>query len=143
LEVDWRILATDISTQVLKRAEAGVYLGQRFAGLERGEQRRYFDHAATSDTFVVKPAIRQHVAFRRMNLANPPYPMRGPFDIIFCRNVMIYFDQLVRQRLISAMEKLLRPGGYLLIGHAEALSGIRMNLKMLRPSIFIKTEAEP
>ena len=82
------------------------------------------------------------MAYRRLNLASPPYPMRGPFDIVFCRNVMIYFDQLVRQRLISAIEKLLKPGGYLLIGHAEALSGIRMNLKMLRPSIFIKNEAE-
>jgi chemotaxis protein methyltransferase CheR len=143
LEVDWRILATDISTQVLKRAEAAVYVGQKFAGIERGEQRRYFDRTATPDAYVVKESIRKHVAFRRLNLATPPYPMRGPFDLIFCRNVMIYFDQLVRQRVISAMEKLLAPGGYLLIGHAEALSGIRMSLRMVRPSIFMQPEGEP
>jgi chemotaxis protein methyltransferase CheR len=64
--------------------------------------------------------------------------MRGPFDIIFCRNVMIYFDQAVRQRVIGAMEGLLRTGGYLLIGHSEALSGIQFGLRMVRPSVFLK-----
>jgi chemotaxis protein methyltransferase CheR len=67
--------------------------------------------------------------------------MRGPFDIIFCRNVMIYFDQAVRQKVISGMERLLRPGGYLLIGHAEALSGVRTGLRMIRPSVFLQSDA--
>jgi len=89
----------------------------------------------------VRQALRNKIAFRRLNLITPPYPMRGPFDIIFCRNVMIYFDQAVRQKVISGMEHLLRPGGYLLIGHAEALSGVRTGLRMIRPSVFLQSDA--
>jgi len=136
-EMDWRILATDISTRVLKKAEAGRFGGDRLASLDRSAQRRYFDRAPKSDDAVVRAAIRDKIAFRRLNLAQVPYPMRGPFDIIFCRNVMIYFDQVIRQRVITAMERLLRPGGYLLIGHSEALSGIQLTVRMLRPSVFL------
>jgi chemotaxis protein methyltransferase CheR len=139
-EVDWKILATDISTRVLKKAEAGVFPRDKLKDFERGEQRRHFERTANKDELVVKKAIRDRVVFRRLNLVTPPYPMRGPFDIIFCRNVMIYFDQAVRQRVITATEGLLRPGGYLLIGHAEALSGIRLGLRMVRPSIFFRPE---
>jgi chemotaxis protein methyltransferase CheR len=138
--VDWRILATDISTRVLGKAEAGTFSTERVQSLGRAEQYRYFDHSEDKDEFTVKQAIRDHIAFRRLNLISASYPMKGPFDIIFCRNVMIYFDQAVRQRVISGMERLLRPGGYLLIGHAEALSGIRVGLQMLRPSVFFQPE---
>jgi chemotaxis protein methyltransferase CheR len=137
-DTDWKILATDISTRVLKKAEAGCFSPERLATLSQTAQKRYFEKIGKSDERVVRQAIRDKIAFRRLNLAVPPYPMRGPFDIIFCRNVMIYFDQAVRQRVIGAMELLLRPGGYLLIGHSEALSGIQVGLRMLRPSIFMK-----
>lgn len=137
-EMDWRILATDISTRVLKKAEAARFSAERLASLELSAQRRYFERVPKTDDFVVRPTLRAKIVFRRLNLAVPPYPMRGPFDIIFCRNVMIYFDQAVRQRVITAMERLLRPGGYLLIGHSEALSGIQFGLHMLRPSVFVK-----
>jgi chemotaxis protein methyltransferase CheR len=140
-EMDWRILATDISTRVLKRAEAARFSAEKVASIEAGARRRYFERSPKSDEVVVRPDLRARIAFRRLNLAVPPYPMRGPFDIIFCRNVMIYFDQVVRQRLISAMERLLRPGGYLLIGHSEALSGIQLGLRMLWPSVFIQQKA--
>jgi chemotaxis protein methyltransferase CheR len=136
-EMDWRILATDISTRVLRQAEAGRFGAARIASLDRGAQRRHFERVDRTDEFAVRPALRERIAFRRLNLATPPYPMRGPFDIIFCRNVMIYFDQAVRQTVTSAMERLLRPGAYLLIGHSEALSGIQLGLRMLRPSIFM------
>ena len=135
-EMDWRILATDISTRVLKEAEAGHFGREKLSSLDRHAQRRYFELVENSDKLAVRTEIRNKIAFRRLNLAEPPYPMRGPFDIIFCRNVMIYFDQVVRQTVISAMERLLHPGGYLLIGHSEALSGIRLGLRMLRPSVF-------
>jgi chemotaxis protein methyltransferase CheR len=140
-EMDLRILATDISTRVLRKAEAACFSSERLASLEPGEQRRYFERVPKSDDFIVRPAIREKIAFRRLNLAVPPYPMRGPFDIIFCRNVMIYFDQAVRQRVIGAMEKLIRPGGYLVIGHSEALSGVQVGLRMLRPSVFMRPRA--
>jgi len=138
--VDWRILGTDISTKVLAKAETGIFLVSKLAGLVRGEQKRFFERGPGKDELTVQLATRAKIAFRRLNLATPPYPMRGPFDIIFCRNVMIYFDQIVRQRVISAMESLLRPDGYLLIGHAEALSGLRPGLRMIRPSIFMRTD---
>jgi chemotaxis protein methyltransferase CheR len=138
-EVDWRILASDISTKVLAKAEAGVFADSKLAGLARGELNRFFERGPDKDEHTVRPELRAKIAFRRLNLITPPYPMRGPFDIIFCRNVMIYFDQAVRQRVISGMERLLRPGGYLLIGHAEALSGVSTGLRMIRPSVFLQS----
>jgi len=140
-DVDWRILASDISTKVLAKAEVGTFADAKLTGLARGELNRFFERGPDKDERTVRPALRAKIAFRRLNLVTPPYPMRGPFDIIFCRNVMIYFDQLVRQRVISGMERLLRPGGYLLIGHAEALSGVRTGLRMIRPSVFLQSEA--
>jgi chemotaxis protein methyltransferase CheR len=140
-EVDWRILATDISTKVLAKAEAGIFADAKLTGLARGELNRFFERGPDKDEHTVRPALRNRIAFRRLNLITPPYPMHGPFDIIFCRNVMIYFDQAVRQKVISGMERLLRPGGYLLIGHAEALSGVRTGLRMIRPSIFLQSNA--
>jgi chemotaxis protein methyltransferase CheR len=140
-DVDWRILATDISTKVLAKAEAGIFDDSKLTGLVRGELNRFFERGPDKDEHTVRPAMRSKIAFRRLNLITPPYPMRGPFDIIFCRNVMIYFDQAVRQKVISGMEHLLRPGGYLLIGHAEALSGVRTGLRMIRPSVFLQSNA--
>jgi chemotaxis protein methyltransferase CheR len=109
--------------------------------LARGELSRFFERGPDKDEHTVRPETRAKIAFRRLNLVTPPYPMHGPFDIIFCRNVMIYFDQAVRQRVISGVEPLLRPGGYLLIGHAETLSGVRTGLHMIRPSIFLQSDA--
>ncbi len=139
-EMDWRILATDISTRVLRKAEEARFGVERLRSLDQGTRKRYFERVPGSEDMVVRRELKSRIAFRRLNLAVPPYPMRGPFDIIFCRNVMIYFDQVVRQRVISAMERLLRPGGYLLIGHSEALSGIQVGLRMVRPSVFVLTE---
>jgi chemotaxis protein methyltransferase CheR len=140
-DVDWRILASDISTKVLAKAEAGVFADSKLSGLARGELNRFFERGPDKDEHTVRLAMRSKIAFRRLNLITPPYPMRGPFDIIFCRNVMIYFDQAMRQKVISGMERLLRPGGYLLIGHAEALSGVRTGLRMIRPSVFLQSDA--
>ncbi len=64
--------------------------------------------------------------------------MRGPLDVIFCRNVMIYFDNEVRQRLLNEMYRLLKPGGYLMVGHAESLSGLMSSFKSVRPSVYRK-----
>ena len=135
--VDYKLLATDISTTMLAQAKEGIYDASRIAPLTERQKRRYFN-ALGNSKFQVTPKLRQLIAFRRLNLAKPPFPMKGPLDVVFCRNVMIYFDLTVRQRLISEIDRLLKPGGLLLIGHAETLTGITSSLKMAKPSVYIK-----
>jgi chemotaxis protein methyltransferase CheR len=78
------------------------------------------------------------IRFAWLNLSAPPFPMRGPLDVVFCRNVMIYFDNNVRSRLLNEIHRLLKPGGYLMVGHAESLSGILSNFKSVEPSVYVK-----
>ena len=76
------------------------------------------------------------VSFKRLNLSKPPFPMRGPFDVIFCRNTMIYFDNTVRSRLVGDFQRLIRPDGYLMIGHSESLTGFSYDFQSLSPSVY-------
>jgi chemotaxis protein methyltransferase CheR len=82
--------------------------------------------------------VRELVTFRRLNLSMPPFPMAGPLDAVFCRNVMIYFDNEVRKRLLDDIHRLLRPGGYLMVGHSESLMGIKTEFRQVSASIYIK-----
>ncbi len=135
---DWRILATDIAAGTLDEARAGRYPLGRVEPVATSKRKRFLVPAQGSggSLFEVAPAVRQRVAFRKLNLAAPPYPMGGPIDVIFCRNVLIYFDQPTRERLVREVERLLAPGGLLCIGHTETLSGIKSSLRMARPSVF-------
>ena len=90
------------------------------------------------EQFEVKPETRSLVLFRRLNLSTPPFPMKGPLDVVFCRNVMIYFDNKVRQKLVSEIERLLRPDGLLLIGHTETLTSLDTNFIAVKPSVYRK-----
>ncbi|HOX46982.1 MAG TPA: CheR family methyltransferase [Myxococcota bacterium] len=138
---DYRLLATDLSTRVLEKADQGVYEAKALAPLSRQQRTRFFSRqrpSAGPETFRVRAALRERVAFARLNLAITPYPMRGPFDAIFCRNVMIYLDAQVRQRLVAECERLLNPGGVLFIGHAETLMGLKTKLRMVCPSVHEK-----
>jgi chemotaxis protein methyltransferase CheR len=76
--------------------------------------------------------------FQRINLSKPPFPMHGPMDAIFCRNVMIYFDNTVRKILLEDCYRLLKPGGFLFVGHAESLTGILSGFKPVKASIYVK-----
>ena len=141
--VDFRILATDIALDTLRQAASGRYAGARLEPVSPGLRSRWFTRARgtgaqseADELWEAKDALKAPIAFRRLNLTEPPYPMKGPFDVVFCRNVLIYFDQPTRQRLISAVEELLPPGGMLCIGHTETLSGLRTSLEMVRPSVF-------
>jgi chemotaxis protein methyltransferase CheR len=102
--------------------------------------RRYFcrSNTAAGPRFQAMPALARMITFARLNLAQTPYPMRGPFDVIFCRNVMIYFDNHVRRRLLGECWRLLRPQGYLVVGHAESLSGHLSPFKSVAASIYTK-----
>jgi chemotaxis protein methyltransferase CheR len=137
---DIRILATDISTKILAEARRGVYEERDAEKLSRSVLTRCFirQHSATGFYYQVADEIRRMVTFARLNLATPPFPMKGPFDVIFCRNVMIYFDNTVRKRLLDHCYKLLKPGGYLMVGHAESLSGMLSNFKSVEPAVYLK-----
>lgn len=138
--VDLKILATDISTRVLGQARAGVYDQEKLQQVPLGLRERYFQktlHGAKA-AYAVKDELRNLIVFSRLNLAKPPFPMRGPLDIIFCRNVMIYFDNKVRGGLLAEAYRLLKPGGYLIVGHAESLTGMMSDFKAVKPSVYIK-----
>lgn len=137
---DFRILATDISTRVLEIARRGAYTKERIDKVPPGLRQKYLQRRNGSDGeayYEVVPLIRQVVAFRRLNLKEP-YPFHGPFDYIFCRNVMIYFDKPTQQDLIQKMAAYLAVGGYLFVGHSESLTGLQHPLHYVRPSVYRK-----
>ena len=138
--LDLRILATDISTAILERAIEGVYPAQAVADIPAPHLARYFtkDMSQADPHFVVGDELREMIAFRHLNLTHLPFPLSGPLDLILCRNVMIYFDQKLRSRLVTEFARLLKPGGCLIISHAESLVGIDCELSMVRPSIYVK-----
>ncbi|MFO0725355.1 MAG: CheR family methyltransferase [Myxococcota bacterium] len=139
---DWRILATDVSTDVLGRAARGVYANSTVQAVPSTLRSRYMIRDDGSDPqdplWIMRPELREKVLFRRVNLAQPPFPMRGPFDVVLCRNVMIYFDNIVRLGIVNEVERLLRPGGVFMTSHTESLTGLKINLRMSKPSIYVK-----
>jgi chemotaxis protein methyltransferase CheR len=139
-DLDLKILATDIAVDTLRQAEAGVYAADRVEPVPPALRSRWFtkrrDPRLGADLYEVSAELKRRVVYRRLNLTAPPFPMSGPLDVVFCRNVLIYFDQPTRQRLIGGVEGLLAPGGLLCLGHTETLSGVRCALRMERPSVF-------
>lgn len=137
-EADVRILATDISTRVLEHASRGVYAEEALEPVSKAQRLRHFD-AVKSDgvtRFKVKPALRRMLVFRRLNLAEPPFPMKGPLDAIFCRNVMIYFDDAVRDPLIDEFRRLIAPDGLIVVGKSESLTRRTEGLERVGPSVY-------
>ncbi|MBN2106480.1 MAG: methyltransferase domain-containing protein [Deltaproteobacteria bacterium] len=138
--VDMRILATDISTSALSRAKKGMYSSSALEGVPELYKRRFFVRQKQNNEIVytVADVLKNIIVFRRLNLSKPPFPMTGRLDIVFCRNVMIYFDNSVRSRLVNEIHRLLVPSGYLLTGHAEGLTSVKTELRCLEPSIYQK-----
>lgn len=133
--LDIRILATDISTKVLASAKQGAFTPERVKQVPSWLVDKYF-HRTKDGMYVVDDVLRNRVTFARLNLSTPPYPMSGPFDLIMCRNVMIYFEADLRKRILAEAERLLRPDGVLILGHAESLTGLETNLKPIGPSVY-------
>ena len=138
--MDWSILATDISTTVLEIAKAGLYDLSASSKIPQQYLQRYCLKGVRSQAGVLRvdPQLQRHINFRQLNLQSD-FEQLGSFDVIFLRNVMIYFDAPTKQRLISRMERRLNPGGYLIVGHSETLNGLSQNLTMRKPSIYQKT----
>jgi chemotaxis protein methyltransferase CheR len=137
--IDLRILATDLSTDVLRKAQSGVYESSKLAEIPDRTRKRFFRPCPHDpDRFEVRDNLKQIISFRRLNLSLPPFPMQGPMDVIFCRNVMIYFDDEVRAKLVLEAHRLLRNGGYLLVGHSESLTGLKHPFAPVGPAIYQK-----
>ncbi len=121
---DMKILASDISTKVLKVAAGGAYdLDQLPEGFSPAVVKRYFTRqgTATAGGIIARPILREHIRFRRLNLKDADLPFTRKFDVIFCRNVMIYFDDPMQSHVIENFRRHLRPGGYLFLGHSEIM----------------------
>jgi chemotaxis protein methyltransferase CheR len=134
-----RLLATDLSHRVLERAKAGLYTKEQFVGVPPAMASAWWTKRTEQGEllFEARPALRAGIAFGRLNLMEA-WPMRGPFDAIFCRNVMIYFDKPTQQKLVQRYWELLRPGGHLFIGHSESLTGIEHRYHYVQPAVYRK-----
>ena len=120
---DFKILASDISTRVLARAASGVYEDERVRDLPPDLIERHFleGKGERAGMIKVKPHLIEMVRYRRINLMDEAFPVKEPLDLIFCRNVMIYFDRPTQAQLVTKFYRYLKPGGYLFIGHSESL----------------------
>ena len=132
-----RVLASDMSTKALATARAGVYRMEKAADVPAPLLRTYFDRGLGEQAGLarVNARLRKMVDFQLLNLLDITSLGRH-FDFIFCRNVMIYFDKVVQQRVVSMLERHLAPGGYLFIAHSESLTGITHGLRPVVPAVF-------
>lgn len=133
---DYRILATDISTRVLQRAQIGVYPPESIKEIPAQWKSRYFKQTGEQE-YALSDEIKKEVIFQELNLMSP-FPFKRRFDLIFCRNVMIYFDQPTKNELIRKFYDILKPGGYLFIGHSETVQRDTVGFKYIKPSIYQK-----
>jgi chemotaxis protein methyltransferase CheR len=135
----WEILGSDISTRVLGQARLGVYPMARTKDISREHLNKYClkGAGAQAGNFIIDKALRSRVSFMQINL-NAALPNIGEFDVIFLRNVMIYFDMNTKRQVLARMLPMLRSGGYFLVSHSETLNGITDGLKMISPSVYRK-----
>ncbi|CAB1244916.1 Chemotaxis protein methyltransferase [Ruminococcaceae bacterium BL-6] len=135
---DFRILATDISEKAMEAGRNAVYGSESLKNLSPLWLARYFTkQAGGAGLYQVKDEVRKHVRFQKLNLM-APFPPMAPFDIVFCRNVMIYFEQPDRDKLIRKFYTVLNRGGYLLIGHSETIQRDSSGFLYLEPSVYQK-----
>ena len=137
LYMDAGILATDISFSVLETAMAGIYPADKMLQVPISYRQRYFS-LLKDGNWAVKQCLKDMVLFRRLNLMSREFRFKGLFQVIFCRNVMIYFDKATRWELIEKFHRYTEPGGYLLIGHSETLDREAGLYKYIKPSIYKK-----
>jgi len=135
----FRILATDLDTDVLAKAEAGIYARDRVEGLDRARLKRWFQRGRgrREGWMRVVPELREHIRFRPLNLFER-WPMRHPLDVIFCRNVAIYFDKPTQRTLYRRFHQALAPGGHLFVGHAESLFRVCDDFERVGQSVYRK-----
>jgi len=136
---DIKILATDISTKVLSEAQRGVYSTDQMGDIPKPLIRTYFQQGQGRQKgfYRVKPNLRNIISFKRFNLMDK-FPFNSVFQFVFCRNVMIYFDKKTQEKLVNKFYQCIVPGGYLMIGHSESLTGVNHPFKYIQPSVYQK-----
>jgi chemotaxis protein methyltransferase CheR len=136
---DVRILATDISTRIVERARQGRYTADQMAGVSEARRKRWFTQqpSPTGVQFTVSRELREWIRFAHLNLMGE-WPMKGPFDAILCRNVMIYFDKPTQARLVQRYWELLAPGGHLFVGHSESLTSLEHRYRYVQPAVYAR-----
>lgn len=142
LRTNWpcRIEATDISHRILARAEGAIYTAEAVERIAADVRKTHFQKGfgPQEGYYRVKPALRASVSFHHLNLLEGEPPFAEPFQVIFCRNVMIYFDRETQTELIARLSRRLVPGGYLFVGHSESLTHIDHPLRLVRPATYQK-----
>jgi len=141
IPTDWniKILATDLDTNVLQTAATGVYSDDRVSGLSKERLKKWFKKGSggNANKVKVKSELQESIRFKQLNLMNE-WPMKGYFDFIFCRNVIIYFDRDTKEELVNRYSSLLSTGSHLLIGHSESLHQIETDFDLIGNTIYRK-----
>jgi chemotaxis protein methyltransferase CheR len=139
---DCKILASDLSTRVLAKAAAGLYDAERVRDVPSEIVKRHFlrGRGTSEGLLKVKPHLSAMIQFRRMNLMDDQFPIKSPLNLVFCRNVMIYFDRPTQERLVNKFYRYLKPGGYLFIGHSESLQWVTHPFATVAPTIYRKED---
>ena len=133
---DIKLLATDIDSKVVATAAEGVYPAERFKGVSAERVRNWFPQLAGRPGFCAAAAgLKSLITFKQLNLLEA-WPMRGPFDVIFCRNVVIYFDKATQRKLFDRMAEMQEPGGWLFIGHSETLHNVTQRYKLVGRTVY-------
>ncbi|MBN2686485.1 MAG: methyltransferase domain-containing protein, partial [Pontiellaceae bacterium] len=137
---DFRILGTDLSTKVLEHAIRAIYAERRVDPIELSLRKKYLLRSRNPQAGAVRiiPELRDVVRFQRLNFLEDPYPKDQCMDVIFCRNVLIYFDRETQQEIVGKMCATLRPGGYLFVGHSETLNGLNLPVRLVQSTLYRK-----
>jgi chemotaxis protein methyltransferase CheR len=142
---DIRALASDLDTNVLAAGERGVYEQSSLEDVPAEIARRWFIEGSDDKQgkVRVRRPLRERVAFRRINFADGQWPIHTQFDVIFCRNALIYFDPAVQQQIVARLLGYLKPGGLLMLGHSESMAGVRPDLKSLGRTCYLYSGGKP
>lgn len=136
----WEVFGSDISTQVLEKARTGLYPLERTEGIPPALLSKYCLKGVRSQAgkLLISSELRKNVRFEQVNLTHTVENWVGNFDVIFLRNVMIYFNQETKQQVVNNLLPRLKPGGWFVVGHSESLNGITQNLRQVKPTIYRK-----
>lgn len=134
---DKKLLATDLSLNVLNQAKDGIYSADKVKTLPKMWVLNYFDKK-DANSYQIKASLKREVIYRRFNLMEPVFPFKRKFHVVFCRNVMIYFDNPTKEALINKIYDQMEYGGYLFIGHSESINREKTKFKYIKPAVYRK-----